>query len=90
MEERESARELTWNVEVEVEDLDITRIAHMVQVKNEIKEERKWGCGIHRLMFKRGLTSKEGKSRLWSGWEAKRERIHSRRGCVIDGQVDTG
>ena len=27
MEEPESARELTWNVEVEVEDLDITRIA---------------------------------------------------------------
>jgi hypothetical protein len=28
----ESARELTWNVEAEVEDLDITRIAHMVQI----------------------------------------------------------
>jgi hypothetical protein len=32
VEEPESAHELTRSVEVEVEDLDITRIAHMVQV----------------------------------------------------------
>lgn len=32
MDEHESAHELTWNVEVEVEELDTTRIAHMVQV----------------------------------------------------------
>jgi len=43
--------------------------------------------------FKRGLTSK-GKSRLWSGWEAKKRQKESGithgEGGVIDGQVDTG
>jgi hypothetical protein len=33
VEERESARELTWNVEVEVEDMDITRMVQVVDSK---------------------------------------------------------
>jgi hypothetical protein len=63
----ESARELTRNFEVEV---DITRIV-LVQVVQ--RRKKSGGVEFVDYFFKSGLTSKEGKSRLWSGWEAKRK-----------------
>jgi len=47
VEEPELALELTWNVEVEVEDLDITRIAHKFKVVvSKIKEEGSGGLEL--------------------------------------------
>ena len=79
MEDPESARELTRNVEIEeVEDLDIKRIAHMVQVvvsKNEIKRREREEL---EFMNKRGLTSKvEVADR---GVAGRKQKDHSRGG----------
>ena len=91
MEDPESARELTRNVEIEeVEDLDIKRVAHMVEVvvsKNEIKGREREEL---EFMNKRGLTSKvEVADRGVAGRKQKEKWITHEVG-VIDGQVDTG
>lgn len=93
VEEPESAHELLWNAEVEAEDVDITRMAQVAdskRMKQRKKREKREGCGIRQ---KERIDIQRGKSRLWSGWEAPKNKIQITHGggwCVIDGQVDTG
>jgi hypothetical protein len=91
VEDPESARELTRNVEIEeVEDLDIKRIAHMVQVvvsKNEIKRREREEL---EFMNKRGLTSKVEVADRGVAGRKQKEKWNTHEEGVIDGQVDTG
>ena len=63
--------------------MNVTRIAHMDQVvdsKEWNKTKRKGGdVEFNKVIFKRGLSSKEGKGRLWSGWEAKKKKKETKR-----------
>lgn len=81
VEDPESARELTRNVEIEeVDDLDIRLIVHMVQVvvSKEWRKEKS-GIGIHE-QERIEIQSGSGRSCGVAGRRQKEKRNHSRGG----------